>query len=76
MTLLLKLWSLYARVTARFPALRSIVPFIPVVALWAVVAESGMFPRAFFPGPLEVLRSFGTLVYKGILPDYLACWWA
>jgi len=68
---LLKLWSLYARVSARFPAIRSIVPFIPVVVLWAAVAESGMFPRAFFPGPLEVVHSFGTLVYKGILPDYL-----
>lgn len=71
MTPLLKLWSLYARATARFPALRSIVPFIPVVALWAVVAESGVFPRVFFPGPLDVVRSFGTLLYKGILPDYL-----
>jgi NitT/TauT family transport system permease protein/taurine transport system permease protein len=30
-----------------------------------------MFPRAFFPGPLEVVQSFGSLVYKGILPDYL-----
>jgi len=30
-----------------------------------------MFPRAFFPGPLEVVRSFGSLMYKGILPDYL-----
>ena len=33
MTPLLKLWSLYARVTARFPALRSIVPFVPVLSL-------------------------------------------
>lgn len=71
MTPLLKAWSLYARWTARYPAVRSIVPFIPLVVFWAVVAESGMFPRAFFPGPLEVVRSFGTLVYKGILPDYL-----
>jgi NitT/TauT family transport system permease protein/taurine transport system permease protein len=71
MTLLLRAWSLYARWTAHYPAVRSIVPFIPVVALWAVVAESGMFPRAFFPGPLEVVRSFCSLVYKGILPDYL-----
>jgi NitT/TauT family transport system permease protein/taurine transport system permease protein len=30
-----------------------------------------MFPRAFFPGPMEVVHSFATLVYKGILPDYL-----
>jgi NitT/TauT family transport system permease protein/taurine transport system permease protein len=71
MTPLLKAWSLYARWTARYPAVRSIVPFIPLVALWAIVAESGMFPRAFFPGPLEVVRSFCSLVYKGILPDYL-----
>jgi len=71
MTSLLKAWSLYARWTARYPAVRSIVPFIPVVALWAIVAESGMFPRVFFPGPQEVVRSFGSLVYKGILPDYL-----
>jgi NitT/TauT family transport system permease protein/taurine transport system permease protein len=50
---------------------RSIVPFIPVVALWAAVAEAEVFPRAFFPGPLEVARSFVSLMYKGILPDYL-----
>ena len=55
----------------RSPALRSLAPFIPVVALWAIVAESGMFPRAFFPGPAEVVNSFGSLVYKGILPEYL-----
>ena len=71
MTAALKLWSLYMRLTARAPAARSVVPFVPVVALWAIVAESGLFPRVFFPGPLDVVRSFGTLVYKGILPDYL-----
>jgi NitT/TauT family transport system permease protein/taurine transport system permease protein len=71
MTPLLKAWSIYVRWTARYPAVRSIVPFIPVVAFWAIVAESGMFPRAFLPGPVEVVRSFCTLVYKGILPDYL-----
>jgi NitT/TauT family transport system permease protein/taurine transport system permease protein len=71
MTPLLKAWSIYVRWTARYPAVRSIVPFIPVVALWAIVAESGMFPRVFLPGPLDVVRSFCTLVYKGILPDYL-----
>jgi NitT/TauT family transport system permease protein/taurine transport system permease protein len=68
---LLLAWTLYARWTARYPAVRAIVPFIPLVALWAIVADSGMFPRAFFPGPTEVVRSFGSLMYKGILPDYL-----
>jgi NitT/TauT family transport system permease protein/taurine transport system permease protein len=71
MTPLLKAWSIYARWTARYPAVRSIVPFIPVVALWAIVVDSGMFPRAFLPGPADVVRSFCTLVYRGILPDYL-----
>jgi taurine transport system permease protein len=71
MNALLRLSSLYARAVARFPALRSIVPFVPVVALWTLVAELEVFPRAFFPGPAEVVRSFGSLVYKGILPDYL-----
>ena len=55
----------------RSPALRSLAPFIPLILLWAIVAESGMFPRAFFPGPAEVVNSFGSLVYKGILPEYL-----
>jgi len=55
----------------RSPALRSFAPFIPLILLWAIVAESGMFPRAFFPGPAEVVNSFGSLVYKGILPEYL-----
>ncbi len=68
---LLRAWSLYARWTARFPAVRSFVPFIPVIALWAIIAESGIFPRVFFPGPAEVVQSFLSLVYKGILPDYL-----
>ena len=71
MNLFLRIWSLYIRWTARWPAIRSIVPFIPVVAVWAIVAESGMFPRVFFPGPMDVVRSFASLIYKGILPEYL-----
>jgi taurine transport system permease protein len=71
MNALLRLSSLYARAVAGFPALRSIVPFVPVVALWTLVAELEVFPRAFFPGPIEVVRAFASLVYKGILPDYL-----
>jgi taurine transport system permease protein len=68
---LLKAWSVYIRWTARAPAVRSIVPFVPVVALWWLVAESETFPRAFFPSPMDVVRSFGSLMYKGILPEYL-----
>jgi len=68
---LLTIWSLYARWTARWPAVAALVPFIPLLLLWAIVAESGAFPRAFFPGPLDVVHSFASLVYKGILPDYL-----
>ena len=68
---LLKIWSLYARWTARWPAVAATIPFFPLLVLWAIVAESGAFPRAFFPGPLDVVHSFTALVYKGILPDYL-----
>jgi taurine transport system permease protein len=71
MNAVLRLFGIYVRLTQRWPAAASIVPFIPVIALWALAAESGLFPRAFFPGPLEVLQSFGALVYKGILPEYL-----
>ena len=71
MNVLLQCWSGYVRLTRRWPALAAIVPFIPVIALWTAVTEAGIFPRVFFPGPLDVVRSFLTLTYKGILPDYL-----
>ncbi len=71
MTALLSAWGAYMRWTSRVPAVRALVPFIPIVALWAAVAEMEVFPRAFFPGPAEVVRSFATLTYKGILPAYL-----
>ena len=64
-------WSLYMRATAPVPWLRAFVPFIPVIALWAIVAEAEVFPRVFFPGPAEVVRSFIDLTWKGILPAYL-----
>ncbi|HEY0886725.1 MAG TPA: ABC transporter permease [Ramlibacter sp.] len=64
-------WGWYVRTTATFPGIASVVPFIPLVLLWAAVVESGTFPRAFLPGPMDVIRSFGALVYKGILPEYL-----
>jgi len=71
MTVLLKTWSAYVRLTARWPSIASIVPFVPVVALWWAVTALEIFPRVFLPGPLDVVRSFGDLVYKGILPEYL-----
>jgi len=71
MNALLRIWGAYVRWAARYPTVHSIVPFIPIVALWAVIAESGVFPRVFLPGPIEVARSFVSLMYKGILPDYL-----
>jgi NitT/TauT family transport system permease protein/taurine transport system permease protein len=67
----LRLWSGYLRLVARRPALGQILPFVPLVALWAGVVEAGLFPRAFFPGPVDVVRSFVDLTWKGILPAYL-----
>jgi taurine transport system permease protein len=64
-------WGLYMRATAPVPAVRALVPFIPVIALWAILAEAEVFPRVFFPGPAEVVRSFIDLTWKGILPAYL-----
>jgi taurine transport system permease protein len=71
MNILLRSWSAYTRTTKRWPGLAAIVPFIPVIGLWVAVTESGMFPRAFLPGPVEVVKAFFSLTYRGILPDYL-----
>jgi NitT/TauT family transport system permease protein/taurine transport system permease protein len=67
----LKLWSAYVRLIARWPSIASIVPFIPVVGVWWLVTELSLFPRAFLPGPAEVLQSSISLTYTGILPAYL-----
>jgi len=66
-----RLWGVCVRWSTRNPALASLVPFVPVVALWAAVAQSGLFPPVFFPGPLVVIEKFGTLMANGILPAYL-----
>lgn len=68
----ISVWAPYMRATARWPGVRSIVPFVPLIALWWAIAAAEIFPRAFFPGPPEVVRSFLSLMYKGILPEYLA----
>lgn len=56
---------------ARSPALHTLGPFLLLTAIWGLVVELEVYPRAFFPGPLDVARAFGTLVYKGVLPVYL-----
>ena len=62
----------YVRWTARWPVARGARAVrAGRRACGRIVAESGIFPRAFFPGPIEVVRSFGKLTYKGILPAYL-----
>ena len=58
----LRTWGAYVRWSVRYPALASLVPFVPVVMLWAAIAQSGLFPPVFFPGPLEVIKTFGTLM--------------
>ena len=70
-TLLLKTWSHYLRLTQQWPSIGTIVPFLPLIAAWSIVTQMHLFPAAFLPGPMEVMRSFGTLVYTGVLPDYL-----
>jgi taurine transport system permease protein len=61
----------YGRWAARWPFLAALVPFLPIMALWWSVAAAEIFPRAFFPGPVEVVNGFAALTYKGILPAYL-----
>ncbi|WP_170313708.1 ABC transporter permease [Phytoactinopolyspora halophila] len=51
---------------------RTLGPFVPVVFLWWLVAELDVFPSAFFVGPATVLAEMADLIYKGILPSYLA----
>ncbi|AYY15698.1 ABC transporter permease [Actinobacteria bacterium YIM 96077] len=52
--------------------MRTLGPFVPVVFLWWLVAELDVFPSAFFVGPATVLAEMADLIYKGILPSYLA----
>ncbi|MFM1990933.1 MAG: bicarbonate transport system permease protein CmpB [Pseudomonadota bacterium] len=62
----------WIRATAAVPALRSILPFVPLVAAWWIAAALEVFPKAFFPGPVDVVNAFFSLIRKGILPEYLA----
>jgi NitT/TauT family transport system permease protein/taurine transport system permease protein len=64
-------WRRLAAGLVRLPAVRVLGPFVLLVSAWALVVELEIFPRAFFPGPMDVVRAFGALTYKGILPTYL-----
>ena len=70
-TLFLKAWSHYLRLTTHWPSIGTIVPFIPLIVAWWTVTALQVFPPAFLPGPADVVRSFGSLVYTGVLPEYL-----
>jgi taurine transport system permease protein len=67
----LLLWGWWIRTSTKWPVLQTLAPFVPVVALWWAVAAWGPFPPVFFPSPMDVMRTFGQLVDKGILPEYL-----
>ena len=71
MKFFLHIWSIYLRVSAQIPLLRTIVPFIPLLIAWTLVTELAFFPRAFLPGPMDVIHAFGTLTYRGVLTQYL-----
>ncbi|MFB7326377.1 ABC transporter permease [Streptomyces sp. NPDC056190] len=51
---------------------RTLGPFVPVVALWWLLAALEVFPQSFFVGPPTVVDKLGELLEKGILPGYLA----
>lgn len=72
MTVIYTLWGYYSRWTQRWPALAALVPFLPLIAIWAFAVWLELFPRVFLPGPLDVLQKGWELTYKGILSDYLA----
>jgi len=53
------------------PAVQTLAPFALLVGAWELVVELEVYPRAFFPGPGDVVRALVSLTYKGILPAYL-----
>jgi NitT/TauT family transport system permease protein/taurine transport system permease protein len=71
-TVFQRLQRAWVRASDAVPALRSILPFVPLLAAWWITAALEVFPKAFFPGPVEVFDGFVSLVRKGILPEYLA----
>ncbi|RII17762.1 Bicarbonate transport system permease protein CmpB [Streptomyces sp. YIM 130001] len=56
----------------RRSAFRTLGPFVPVVALWWLLADLEVFPESFFVSPPTVVAEFGDLLRKGVLPGYLS----
>ena len=54
-----------------YPGFKSFAPFVPILLLWEGIVRARVFPRIFLPSPADVVWSFGNLMYKGILPEYL-----
>ena len=69
--ILLLAWSRCLRLVERWPSIATVAPFAVLVAAWWIVTELQVFPPVFLPGPMKVLHTFGSLVYTGILPEYL-----
>ncbi len=68
---LARLAGFWLRAADRFPVLATLGPFLPLLVLWWAVAAAEIFPKAFFPGPLEVASRGVELAFKGILGAYL-----
>jgi NitT/TauT family transport system permease protein/taurine transport system permease protein len=71
MMALQRFFGVWLRAADRFPLLATLGPFLPLLLLWWAVAAVGLFPKAFFPGPLEVAARGVELAAKGILGAYL-----
>lgn len=50
---------------------KNLGPFIPIILVWWGLVQFNLVPTTFITGPDVVVRAFGDLVYKGILPGYL-----
>lgn len=55
-----------------FKALTWLVSPLALLALWAVIADAGLFPANLLVPPLEVWRSFADLLATGELQEHLA----
>jgi taurine transport system permease protein len=63
-------WRVWHR-CLRSGTFRTLGPFVPVVAVWWLLAAFEVFPESFFAGPPDVVDKLGELLEKGILPGYL-----